>query len=65
MEIEKEKLKKAIQEVGREIGLRRNFYPKWIQSGRLTVEKSNEQINNMVYAYEVLKSLGAENVENN
>lgn len=57
MIIEQEKLQKAIQEVGREIGLRRNVYPKWIQAGRLTSEKSHEQINNMVYAYEVLKSL--------
>jgi len=63
--MENEKIENAIKEVGREIGLRKNLYPKWIQSGRLTQQKADEQIENMSNAYEILKSFKQANAQYN
>jgi hypothetical protein len=37
-------LAEQIAEVGREIGLRRNVYPKWIESGKLSQALADRQI---------------------
>ena len=46
--------------VGREIGLRRNVYPKFFASGRITQEKAVHEIAAMEAVYETLKRLRAE-----
>ena len=46
--------------VGREIGLRRNVYPKFLASGRITQEKADHEIAAMEAVYETLKRLRAE-----
>ena len=51
------KLVLAIKEVGREIGIRRNVYAKWVKAGRLTQTQSDLQIRNMEFAYAFLKGL--------
>ena len=39
--------------IGRELGLRRSVYPKWVKSGRMTQLNADEEINTMseIYAY--------------
>ena len=44
--------------VGRELGLRRNVYPKFIKSGRMTAEKAAYEIQCMDAVYQTLKQLG-------
>ena len=46
--------------VGREIGLRRNVYPKFLASGRITQEKADYEMAAMEAVYETLKRLRAE-----
>ena len=51
----KSRLFEIIGEIGREIGIRKNVYPKWVQSGRLPREIADKQMNNLTGAYEILK----------
>jgi hypothetical protein len=51
-------LAEQIAEVGRELGLRRNVYPKWIAAGKLSQALADRQIACMEAAYETLKWLG-------
>jgi len=44
-------------EVGREIGLRRGVYPKWVASGKLSQALADRQIACLEGAYETLKWL--------
>ncbi len=46
-----------IKAVAREIAMRRNLYPKWIASGRLTQDKADAQIAEMEAVIETLKSV--------
>lgn len=46
-------------EVGREIGLRRNVYPKWVAGGKLSQALADRQIACLEGAYETLKWLEA------
>lgn len=41
--------------VGREIGMRKNVYPKFLKSGRITQEKADHEIAAMEAVYETLK----------
>lgn len=52
-------LKDQKDEVGREVGLRRNVYPRWVASGKLTQVAADRQIANMEAAYQTLKALAA------
>lgn len=56
-------LKEQKDEVGREVGLRRNLYPKWVAAKRLTQETADRQIANMEAAYQTLKALAAKEEE--
>lgn len=49
-------LDEQIKCVGRELGMRRNVYPKFIQSGRMTEEKAMREIHAMEAVYETLKA---------
>ena len=51
-----------IKAVGRELGMRRNVYPKFIKSGRMTEEKAMQEIHAMEAVYETLKAVKAGNV---
>jgi hypothetical protein len=44
-------------EIGRELGIRRNVYPKWVTDGRLSQALADRQIDCMDAAYETLKWL--------
>jgi len=41
--------------VGREVGLRRNVYPKWVAQGRMTQTAADAEIEAMEAAYATLK----------
>lgn len=45
----------ARREVGREIGLRRNVYPKWVASGRMKQGEADAHLDAMTKAYAILK----------
>ncbi len=49
-----------IKAVGRELGMRRNVYPKFITSKRITPEKAAAEIAAMEAVYETLKRVRAE-----
>jgi hypothetical protein len=50
-------LKEQIAEVGREIGLRKNVYPKFVASKRMTQAGADMHITRMEAAYRTLKGL--------
>lgn len=50
-------LKDQIAEVGREIGLRKNVYPKFVASKRMTQAEADWHIARMEAAYRTLKGL--------
>lgn len=50
-------LDEQIKCVGREIGLRRNVYPKFVKSKRMTQAEADYQIACMEAVYETLKQL--------
>ena len=45
--------------VGREVGLRKNVYPKWVASGRMDADKSADELAKMQAVYDLLKALRA------
>ena len=53
----KEQITKWKNCVGRELGVRKNVYPKWINNGRMTKSKADEEINTMREIYEYFKEL--------
>lgn len=53
-----------IKAVGRELGMRRNVYPKFITSQRITPEKAAQEIAAMEAVYETLKRIKAEQEAN-
>lgn len=59
----KNRLFEIIGEIGREIGIRKNVYPKWIQSGRLPREIADKQMNNLASAHEILKFIYANSAQ--
>lgn len=52
-------LDEQIKSVGREIGLRRNVYPRFILSKKITAEKAEYEIACMEAVYATLKALKA------
>lgn len=52
-------LDEQIKSVGREIGLRRAVYPKFVASKKLTQEKADHELAAMEEVYKTLKSLAA------
>lgn len=52
-------LKDQIAEVGKELGMRKGVYAKWVASGRMTQEDSDRQIARMDAVYKTLKWLEA------
>ena len=50
-------LDEQIRCVGREIGMRKNVYPKFLKSGRITQEKADYEIACMEQVYQTLKRL--------
>ncbi len=50
-------LQDQIREVGRELGMRRNVYPKWVAAGRMTQAQADKQLGAMDAAYATLKAL--------
>ena len=50
-------LEQQIKCVGREIGLRRNVYPKFLMSGRITQEKADYEIAAMEAVLATLQGL--------
>ena len=50
-------LEQKIKCVGREIGLRRNVYPKFLMSGRITQEKADYEIAAMEAVLATLQGL--------
>ena len=53
-------LKDQLRCVGRELGLRRNVYPKWVAKGRMTQEKADHEIATMEAVYETFKRMEKE-----
>lgn len=56
----KEQVTKWRNCVGRELGMRKGVYPKWVNSGRMTQEKADDEINTMSEIYEYFKKLECE-----
>jgi hypothetical protein len=50
-------LKEQIAEVGRELGMRKNVYKKWVTSGRMSQAESDLHIARLDAAYRTLKAL--------
>jgi hypothetical protein len=50
-------LDQQIRDVGRELGMRRACYPKWVANGRMTQAEADHQIDCMDDIYALLKSL--------
>jgi len=48
-------MKELVACVGREVGLRRGVYPKWVATGRLSQDKANKEIAMMQEVYDRLK----------
>lgn len=46
-----------IREVAREIAMRRNVYPKWVEGKRMKQEAADRQIANMEAVIETLKKV--------
>lgn len=46
-----------IAEVKREITLRQNVYPRWVEAARLTQKRADRQIENMKAVLETLEGL--------
>jgi hypothetical protein len=57
MRKQKTTLDQQIRDVGRELGMRRSCYPKWVATGRLTQAEADHQIACMDDIYTLLKSL--------
>ena len=55
--VTKEQFSKWRNCIGRELGMRKGVYPKWVNSGRMTQEKADEEINTMSEIYEYFKKL--------
>lgn len=53
-------LQDQIREVGRELGMRRGTYPKWVKAHRMTQEEADQRITTMAAVYETLKRLNAD-----
>lgn len=52
-------LDSQVRAVGRELGMRRVVYPKWVRAGRMTISEADWQLDAMDAAYETLKALQA------
>jgi hypothetical protein len=52
-------LDEQIRDIGRELGMRRSCYPRWVASGKLKKETADHQIACMEDVYALLKSLKA------
>lgn len=48
-------LKELVACAGREVGLRKGVYPKWVASGRMTQEQADKEIAMMETIYFLLK----------
>ena len=55
--MEIEQIKKFKNCIGRELGMRKNVYPKWVNSGRMKQETADFEINTMSEIYEYFKKL--------
>ena len=63
--MDKEQLQRFKNCIGRELGMRKSVYPKWVNSGRMKQETADTEINTMSEIYEYFKSLQAENCTEN
>lgn len=52
-------LKDQIACVGRELGMRKGTYPKWVASGRMTQAEADKELSRMDAVYRTLKWLEA------
>jgi hypothetical protein len=43
-----------MQELARELAMRRNVFPKWVASGKLKQEEADQRVNRMQAAYEFI-----------
>jgi hypothetical protein len=46
-----------IRAVGREVGMRRSTYAKWVKSGRMTQHEADRELAAMESVYQTLKEL--------
>ena len=51
-------LDEQIKCVGREIGMRKNVYPRWVANGKMTQAKADHEIAAMEATLETLKQFG-------
>ena len=56
-----EQIKRFKNCIGRELGLRKRVYPKWVISGRMKQETADTEIATMSEIYEYFKGLDAQN----
>lgn len=59
--MEIEQIKRFKNCIGRELGLRKRVYPKWVYVGRMKQETADTEIATMSEIYEYFKSLEEEN----
>lgn len=53
----KKTLSDAISEIKRELALRKQVYPRWIEQGKITRQDANHQYQSMERALELLQEL--------
>ena len=53
--MDKEKLIRFKNCIGRELGMRKNVYPKWVKAGRMKQETADMEIETMSEIYEYFK----------
>lgn len=56
-----EQIKRFKNCIGRELGLRKRVYPKWVVAGRMKQEIADKEIATMSEIYEYFKSLEVQN----
>lgn len=56
-------LTQQIASVERELNMRRNCYPRWIEKGTMSKSKADDEIRNMTAVLQTLKDFKEENEE--
>jgi hypothetical protein len=51
------RVNRACAEIGREVAIRRSFYPEWVRRRKITQAKADEQIGALVDAAALLREL--------
>ena len=48
---------RMVTSVGRELGLRKGCYPRWVENGRMKQKEADDELESMSMVYKLLKGL--------